>query len=267
MTQLCGALCVVLAFGAGAAHSSEISDIVARAQTADVVIVGEVHDNAHHHVAQAAIAAQLTPRAVVFETLRPDDPGIIAVAETAEAAAEALDWADRGWPEFHHYYQIIEAVPTAVVFGAEVPREDITASFGSSAAGVFGEDAARFGLDQPLDKAEQTAREARQMAAHCDALPPEMLPGMVEVQRLRDAALSQAVLQGREVVGSGPVLVITGNGHAHREWGVPALLAIADPSLEIFVIEQLEAPGSSASADAVLVAPPADRPDPCAAFN
>ena len=41
---------------------------------------------------------------------------------------------------------------------------------------------------------EQAAREAEQMAAHCDALPEDILPGFVEAQRLRDAALAEDVL-------------------------------------------------------------------------
>ncbi len=65
------------------------------------------------------------------------------------------------------------------------------------AAAVFGAAAARFGLDAPLPEDEQAAREAEQAEAHCGALPAEMLPGMVEAQRLRDAALARAVAARR----------------------------------------------------------------------
>jgi hypothetical protein len=59
-------------------------------------------------------------------------------------------------------------------------------------------------------------------------LAPEILPGFVEAQRLRDAALAEAALAALEAHGA-PVAIITGNGHARRDWGVPAVLAVAAP--------------------------------------
>jgi uncharacterized iron-regulated protein len=105
------------------------------------------------------------------------------------------------------------------------------------------------------------------MAAHCDTLPASMLPGMVEAQRLRDAALARAARRALAETG-GPVAVITGNGHARRDRGVPALLARAAPGLSVVSIGQLKAPPSSAAPfDFWLVTEPADRGDPCAAFE
>jgi len=42
---------------------------VARLTSADVVILGEVHDNLHHHDAQAIFTEWVKPAAVVFEML------------------------------------------------------------------------------------------------------------------------------------------------------------------------------------------------------
>lgn len=259
----------VLAFGPGAVFGAEpgFGSAVESARGMDVVIVGEVHDNPSHHIVQAKVAEAISPRAVVFEMLRPADIPILAAHDTADAASEALGWSDRGWPAFTHYHQIIVAAEGAVIFGADLPRSDIQAAISSSAGAVFSGDPVRYGLDQKLDPAQQSAREERQLAAHCDALPAEMLPGMVEVQRLRDAALAEAVVQATDLPGSGPVLVIAGNGHADREWGVPAALAHAAPELSVYVIQQTEAPETEVRADSVLVAAPVERPDPCLAFK
>jgi uncharacterized iron-regulated protein len=105
------------------------------------------------------------------------------------------------------------------------------------------------------------------MAAHCDALPPEMLPVMVSIQRLRDARLAQVALQAFKDTG-GPIAVVTGNGHARRDWGAPAVLEHADPSIEIFALGQGEGedapPGTF---DVVKNAPPPERSDPCESFR
>lgn len=235
----------------------------------DVVILGEVHDNPAHHAEQAARVAALKPRALVFEMLTPDQaarvtPDLIA---DPEAMAGALGWDESGWPDFAMYHPIFAAAPEAAIHGALVPREVARAVFETGPADAFGADAAAYGLSGPLPPEEQAAREALQLAAHCDALPEEMLPGMVAVQRLRDATLARAVVAAMAETG-GPVAVITGNGHARRDWGVPAYLARVAPDLDVFVLGQTEdgAP-LQGGFDAVLSAPAVARPDPCAAFR
>lgn len=235
----------------------------------DIVILGEVHDNPAHHAEQAARVAALKPRALVFEMLTPDQaarvtPDLIA---DPEAMAEALDWAESGWPDFAMYHPIFAAAPEAAIFGALVPREAARAVIEGGLAESFGDGAGAYGLSEPLPEAEQAAREALQLAAHCDALPEKMLPGMVAVQRLRDAVLARAVIRAMEETG-GPVAVITGNGHARRDWGVPSYLARVAPDLEVFVLGQTEdgAP-LQGGFDEVVSAPAVARPDPCAAFR
>lgn len=235
----------------------------------DIVILGEVHDNPAHHAEQAARVAALKPRALVFEMLTPDQaarltPDLIA---DPEAMAEALGWASSGWPDFAMYHPIFAAAPEAAIFGALVPREAARAVLEGGLAESFGDGADAYGLTEPLPEAEQAAREALQLAAHCDALPEEMLPGMVAVQRLRDAVLARAVIRAMEETG-GPVAVITGNGHARRDWGVPSYLARVAPDLEVFVLGQTEEGAPlQGGFDEVVSAPAVARPDPCAAFR
>ncbi|MFB9150988.1 ChaN family lipoprotein [Roseovarius ramblicola] len=235
----------------------------------DVMILGEVHDNPAHHTEQARRVAALGPRALVFEMLTPAQaarvtPGLIA---DPEAMAEALGWADSGWPEFSMYHPIFAAAPGAAIYGAQVPRAAARDVFGAGPAEAFGPEAAAYGLSGPLPEAEQQAREAMQMSAHCDALPEEMLPGMVAVQRLRDAVLARAVVRAIDETG-GPVAVITGNGHARRDHGVPVYLGRVVPGLDLHVLGQTEDGAPLAGGfDEVVSAPGVDRPDPCDAFR
>ncbi|MES2665043.1 MAG: ChaN family lipoprotein [Pseudomonadota bacterium] len=118
-----------------------------------------------------------------------------------------------------------------------------------------------------MSPADQTRREADQREAHCGALPEEMLAGMVQAQRLRDAALASAVVQAADETG-GPVVVITGSGHARRDTGVPAMLARAAPDLSVLSVGQLEAdPGPDAPYDLWIITPPTPRDDPCAGLT
>jgi len=235
----------------------------------DVVILGEVHDNPAHHAEQAARVARIAPRALVFEMLTPEQAAQVTPDLIADAGemADALDWAGSGWPAFAFYYPIFAAAPEASIHGALVPRDAARAVFETGAAEAFGPEAAAYGLTEPLPEPEQAAREAMQMSAHCDALPGEMLPGMVAVQRLRDAVLARAVMRAMAETG-GPVAVITGNGHARRDWGVPAYLARVAPDLDLYVLGQTEEGAAlEGGFDEVVSAPAVDRPDPCDAFR
>lgn len=247
----------VLAFPASAA------DLPA----ADVVFLGEQHDNPHHHARQAELTADLSPKALVFEMLTADQAGKVTPALIADASAleSALGWTASGWPDFSMYYPIFAAAPGAQVFGAAVPRETARDAM-SDIVAAFDGDAAAFGLDRPLPKDQQAAREDLQQAAHCNALPPELLPMMVSVQRLRDAELARQAQLAFQATG-GPVVVITGNGHARKDWGAPMALAVAVPGLRIIAVGQGEdGRDPDGRFDRVEQSPGIEREDPCAAF-
>lgn len=262
----------VFSLGASAAGAEmSVDDSIEAARDYDVVVVGEVHDNAEHHMVQADFAAALSPGALVFEMIRGRDaPGLMDVRAGGgdhAAQAEFLNWAESGWPDYSHYVGIMDAALDARIYGASLPRDEVRAAFDKGAAAIFGPGAARFGLTEALPADVQAAREELQFAAHCDAMPRELMGGMVEAQRLRDAALASAVVDALDA-DAGPVLVIAGNGHAHKTRGLPAVLATAAPDLRVFVFGQFEegAPGDAA-VDAWHITAAAEREDPCAVFR
>jgi uncharacterized iron-regulated protein len=257
----------VLAVAAGSAAADPVVDAIAEAG-ADVVILGETHDNPHHHAREADIVAALDPAALVFEFLTAAQAERHVPGATEPALESALGWDNAsGLPDFSMYYPIFAAAPEAQVRGARVPRTRARAAMQRGVVAEFSGDAGRFGLDMPLPAAEQAQRQAMQAEAHCDALPEEMLPQMVAVQRLRDAELARATLAALDAAGP-PVVVITGNGHARKDRGMPAMLTRARPGLDIFALGQAEGDAAPAGDfDLVVSSPPVDREDPCAAFR
>lgn len=234
----------------------------------DVVLLGEAHDNPHHHAHQRAIVATLQPRAIVWEMLTVDQADLVTADMIGDLAAlgRALKWAESSWPSFDMYGPIFQAAPAAVSYGGHVPRPAARAAFKTGVAAAFGDGAAQYGLLSALPDAEQAARDAGQMAAHCNALPEDLLPKMVAIQRLRDATLARAVVQAFTETG-GPVVVITGSGHVRTDWGVPAYLARVAPELSVFALGQSEDGNLVGDYDAILDSPAVDRGDPCAAFK
>ena len=233
---------------------------------ADVVLLGEVHDNPVHHQNQARAVAVLHPTALVFEMLTPEQANKITPDNRNDPAVleQVLGWENSGWPDFDLYFPVFAAAPQARVFGGNIARAKVRRAVKEGAAAVFGDS---FDLATDLPEDEQNAREHGQMVAHCNALPESLLAGMVEAQRLRDAALAAAVLQAYAATG-GPVAVITGNGHARADWGVPHLIGKAAPELHLVTIAQFErVPWPDVPFDYYILTAEAARTDPCAAFK
>ncbi len=234
----------------------------------DVYVLGEVHDNPAHHAEQARLTALIVPKTVVWEMLTPEQAEDIRDVDRADLAAMAvaLDWENAGWPDFAMYHPIFVAAGEAEHLGATVPRADLREAIEEGAEAALGSKAKGWPMG-PLDPAVQEAREEEQRIAHCSALPEAMLAGMVEAQRMRDWSLAQLAVAAIEA-GDGPVVIITGSGHARRDWGVPALIAAAHPGLKVWSLGQSEGlPEADAPYDAVETAPAPARDDPCRAFS
>ena len=230
---------------------------------AQIVLLGEVHDNPVHHARQAAAVAALGPKAVVWEMLTPDAEVAPTLIGDPAALGAALGWAESGWPDFAMYAPIFAAAPEAAHVGAALTANGIRLAVEDGAASPLGAAAGVLGLDRPLAPARQAEEEARQAEAHCGLMPAEMLAGMVAVQRARDGALALTALAALEAYGP-PVAVILGNGHAEAE-AVPALIGRARPGTTVLALGQFEAaPDGGAPFDlwALAEAPERDG-DPC----
>jgi uncharacterized iron-regulated protein len=233
---------------------------------ADVYWLGEVHDHPLHHIHQARAVAAIAPRALVLEMLTQAQVDATPAQRSETVLRAAWDWDNSGWPDFAMYWPVIHAAPNARLYAAAVPRDEARAAYGAAPAVVFGDGAARFGLDLPFAPDIQAAQIALQDDAHCNAMPADMLPAMVDIQRLRDARLAAAALRALEETG-GPVVVIAGTGHLGRDIAAPAMLENADPQLRQIVVGQFEADPGTPPMDYWIVTAPHPRPDPCAAFR
>jgi len=239
------------------------------AMAQDVIIVGEVHDNLYHHQIQASIVRETEPKALVFEMLSSEQAALITpeLYDDPQQLAEILAWDASGWPDFEMYFPIFTNASDATVFGAAIPRNKLPDPNASDLETSFAKGVYFFGSDRVTDADEQQTREELQHAAHCNALPASMLPYMVNVQRMRDAAIATAVLQAFYKT-DGPVVVITGNGHARRDWGVPAYLTEWAPDLKVKVIGLTEDDAPlEGGYDQIISTSAVARPDPCTAFR
>ena len=194
---------------------------------------------------------------------------MLTAKEAARADADrnqiAAAWDASGWRDFPIYAPIFDALGEARIVGAAAPRKAVRSVYSEGAAALFGADAARFGLDADLPEEQQKLRMQLQFEAHCEVMPLERMAGMVAVQRYRDAVFARAALEALEIYGP-PVAVIAGNGHARKDWGVPAVIAKAAPEVTTHAIGFVE-DDTGMPFDDIRIVPPAERDDPCATLK
>jgi uncharacterized iron-regulated protein len=249
------------------------AELLRRVGSADLVLLGEVHDNPSGHAVRGSLLRALGARhpAVVFEQFAATE-GPIAPPAAGESLTVWLDRSGfdrRGWRWPLHEPVVTAALAVArQIRGSNMSR----AALGPVVAG--GVDSAPAPLRQliaraPLDSAAEAALDTDLVVGHCRQLPAEMIPGMRAAQEVRDAAMTRALLAAG---AGGSAWLIAGNGHVRRDFAVPRILARVAPGKRTVVVGVLEREedGSAPAAaereqyDLVIVTPRAARPDPCA---
>ncbi|HSM92016.1 MAG TPA: lipoyl synthase [Anaeromyxobacteraceae bacterium] len=261
-----------------------LDELRAAVAGAEFVILGETHDNPDHHrlqatLLEAALAGGRRP-ALAFEMFdtsqaEPLAAALSAAAATPDDVAKATQWDKSGWPDFALYRPIFEVGLAAKlgIVAANLPRPVAREVVRKGPGALPGD------VREWLERAGEPSREelrtwAEEMKEdHCGELPKELLSGLVRAQRARDA---QMALKAAAAGGKGSVL-ITGDGHARTDRGVPAWLGRIVPGARVVSIglvevdEELRWPrqyaeeygGARLPFDFVVFTPRAEREDPC----
>ncbi|MEM7060662.1 MAG: ChaN family lipoprotein [Pseudomonadota bacterium] len=260
---------------------SELSrtQLAGRLADADIVILGEIHDNQEHHQAQAWLVARLQPAALATEMIpRSSEEGVnVFLAQGGEPGeiGPAIGWEKLGWPDWALYRPVFQAAPFKSVTGGGLGRKVIRQAIGDgadAAAAASADPALVRAVTADLPQGAQAAMETEMIVAHCNKLPASAAPGMVEAQRLRDASFAAAALRALET-GGGKAVLITGSGHARTDRGVPLYLAQLAPDVSVLSVGFVETEADPAGSlqkqpyDFVWATLPMERPDPCLAFQ
>ncbi len=303
--RLARALCVrlatalVVAIVAGActapgATTDTATDGVAQvplptaARSADYLLLGELHDNAHQHRMRLHWLdelADLHRYALALEQLDADRQAALDEAR----AADALEADRRSAPDLPSRARRIAAAGGFDFDGwnwsfyGPVIELALRRDLPLVAANLSNADTAKVtrGLAAPTppppgwgDDEEERMRKAIR-EGHCDLLPERVVEAMAAAQRTRDARIARALVDARERTGL-PVVLLAGNSHLRRDIGVPLHLAALRPDARVVSVALLEpldvdrpAESSSDRTAFDVVVPTAAQPreDPCAALR
>jgi uncharacterized iron-regulated protein len=253
----------------------------------DVLILGEAHDNPHHHRLQAQF---LNRGAVVLEQLNTDlrtgletfaaRAASMAPAQRKAAFKSAVGWEKSGWAKYP-YDPVIDRLAMAelAIRAGDPPKERIRAAARQGADALTVSERARLKLDKPLGPGQADAALSEIEAAHCGMMPKEALANMAFAQRYRDAYLADATLEASSAHGY--AVLLTGNNHARTDRGVPWYIRERSPEKKVVSVMFVEVeqgqnqpetyvprdPEGKPAADYLILTPRAERSDPCLAFK
>lgn len=253
--------------------------LFAEAAKAEWVLLGEKHDNAEHHRLQARVIDELGRRgrrvAVVWEMAEPEHAEALRRAnlDTVDDLGRALSWEKRGWPDWREYQPVAEA---ALIHRMPMlpgkPGRDLVRRVGRG--GPLPENLpAELDLSRRYPPEVEAALLEELAISHCGALPEEVLPAMVAVQRFWDAWMAAAMRRARALPASSEgAVLIAGSGHVRKDRAVPWHLN--GKSLTLALVEVV--PGYTEATDYpafdpalfdyVWFTPRVDDKDPCEAF-
>lgn len=255
------------------------TEFLRRAAQAEVLLLGETHDNPEHHrlqarILQARLAAGARP-ALLMEQFDNDQQ---AATDEARKAGKDLAPLMRGW-DWALYQPLVALAGSARIplRAANLPRSATRPVVREGYATLAAGEAQRLALETVWDEARQKYMAGLIEASHCGQITPQLRDGLARAQRLRDATLADAALAQLD---SGVVFIL-GRGHARRDVGVPLYLNARRPGTRILSLGLVEvgagrtAPtqyetervGGIAPYDVIWFTPRAERPDPCLAFG
>jgi len=261
---------IVIPASADLAASARL--VAARARPAEVVYLGELHDNALHHAIQARILEEMLAGgagpAVAFEmmpeTRQPSLDGAVRGSGGPADVERELAWAAQGWPDFTMYWPLFEL---ARRHGLPVVAADldpaVTRRISRNGLGAAGEDPARLRSALPDDPARDRAIARRIRAVHCDRISESRAIHMLESWYARNVVIARRIADA--LSRTPQVVVIIGRGH-QSPGGVPEQLDALRPGtrqLVVTLVEGESGPPPGATGDVVWLTPSRPRPDPC----
>jgi uncharacterized iron-regulated protein len=256
--------------------------LLARISTANVLLLGETHDNPlHHEIQQKLLKARIESGArpaLMMEQLDAESQPALDRAlagsnrnEVLNSVAKLIKFTD--W-QFYRPFLAIAIDNKLPVIAANIPSQRLQPVIWNGYAAYDADELKRLAVEEVWSESRQNYLVTHMGGAHCGQLRDELRAGLSRSQRLRDALMVDSAVSsiGRSVVA------IVGSSHARRDIGLPLYFAVRAPAARIFSIGFVEvSPGKtdpkayeadSATGDApydvIWFTPRVERTDPCA---
>ena len=247
-----------------------VQDLIATIHEADIVLLGEIHDNLFQHRARADLISKMQSKkfAIVSEHLVSGSKITYSGRLLEDLETIGFNKKAWSWPVHEVLYQKFEELRLPI-FGGNLSQEDINNIYVGkrfSQSDTLTPIVKRSALDsQSKDKLINDL-----VVGHCGVVEEGLLSFMYKAQRYRDASMAYIASK------VAPAIVIAGNGHVRRDYGVPQIIKKMNPNSNVISIAFLETDKLSEMTDNLIkkffkdedtdyiwLTEPVSRVDPC----
>ena len=248
-------------------------------ETADVLLIGEVHDNPQHHdIERRLLKARIkSAPALMMEQLNADDQAALDLSLSSSDRDDVLRRVYRliRFSNAQDYQPLLAiAVNNNLpIIAANVTNQHLLPVIWRGFEAYDAGELKRLAVEQVWNEERQRYLLANMGGAHCGQLKDELRAGLTRSQRMRDALMADSAVAS---IARG-VIAIVGSSHARRDIGLPLYLAARAPTARIVSIGMVEVSPSrndpiayvstatgEAPYDVIWFTPRVERADPCA---
>jgi uncharacterized iron-regulated protein len=232
-----------------------------------VLLLGEVHDNAQGHKLRYELLRQRVEAGwrpvIVMEQFDRENQDLLSKGQKGCLDAQCLiRVAGGGRWDWQLYYPVIQLALTyqLPLVAGNLSRADASRVVRDGVASSFDPQGIKdYQLDQPLPTALTTAQQQEIVAGHCNMLPEMMVGGMVNAQVARDIWMARIIREQQPK----DVVLIAGNGHVRKDIGVGYWLRQVTPALTVRSVGFVEGREDAGRYDSTQLLAPQTRDDPC----
>jgi uncharacterized iron-regulated protein len=262
--------------------------LLSRIKDANVLLLGEVHDNPLHHdfqkkLLQTQLDAGSRPSFLMEQFnsgSQADLDAALANTNRDDAFSSAADLI-----KFGDWKLYVPLLSSAVdyklpIIAANIASAQLQPVMKQGFNAYDPEDLKRIAVDEVWSENRENYLSQHIEGTHCGQISPQWRAGLVRGQRLRDALMVDAAVSS---FGRG-IVAIVGRDHARRDIGLPLYFAARRPSIRMLSMGLVEViPGNflpqgyatetatgDAPYDVIWFSPRLDRSgrfDPCAGFE
>lgn len=206
------------------------------------LLLGETHINPEHHRIQAEVLGDFIDQgqsfALVLEIFETDqqqaiDRAIASGQAAADDVADATNIRASGW-DWDSYRPLVQLglEGKAAILAGNAPRKEVRQVAYTGLQAVPGERITELGLSTPLPAAARQTLTQVIIDSHCGHALGDMADRLVDAQRVRDATMADVMLNAP----FDKSVLVTGAGHARRDYGVPRYILERTPDASVVSI-------------------------------
>ena len=194
--------------------------------TSRFILVGEKHDNPHHHQFELELLQSIQNRnhtRVVFEMLDEQQASNIEKLTSDNGAEEIkrlLNWNDRSW-SWKDYGPLINS---ALANGNQLKAGNLSRPVLMQIYKNAPPEESRFETVKEVPEKIQAQILQQVFDSHCQTMPLKQMTPMAQIQISRDASMAFAM--NHQLPPNAQAILFTGAFHARKDSGVPLHLNI-----------------------------------------